>query len=73
MPEKGARIMENDGSRRFFTELGCEDCWYNQGTAEQPVCDHPKGVRMVFAARCVNHVSMQVGKLIEGQSKKRKE
>jgi hypothetical protein len=57
--------MENDGSRRLFTELGCEDCWYNQRTEEQPVCGHPKGVRMIFAVRCVNHVSRQMGELLE--------
>lgn len=61
--------MEANGGDGFFTELDCVGCRYNQGTAEQPVCEHPKGVRMVFGARCVNRVSAQVGKLLEAQAK----
>lgn len=63
--------MESKGVNEFFTELGCKDCGYNQGTAKQPVCGHPKGVRMVFGARCVNCVSSQVGKLMKGQSEEK--
>lgn len=61
--------MEKDSGRSFFTELGCDDCRYNQGKPEQPVCGHPHGVRMVFGARCVNRVSRTAAELLETEKK----
>jgi len=48
--------VESEGAKRFFTELGCEDCWYNEGTVEQSVCDHSLGPRFIFNVRCANYV-----------------
>jgi hypothetical protein len=66
---KEAKYVESEGAKRFFTELGCEDCWYNKGTVEQSVCDHPLGPRFIFNVRCANYVK---GNWVMGSGNKKK-
>jgi ribosomal protein S27E len=69
IPWKGAKYVEREGGKGFFTELGCEDCRYNEGTVEQPVCGHLQGPRFIFNVRCANYMSKKVGLMDNGNKK----